>query len=227
MKIGGMNTFSLSDYPGKVAAVVFTQGCNFQCPFCHNHSLIPHNPAPDAAGIEASEVLSFLEKRRGKLDAVVVSGGEPTLQSGLPIFLGRIKDMGFAIKLDTNGSRPEMVESLLSSALVDYIAMDLKAPRKIYSRLAGIEVPTGKIARSVEKISKSGIDHEFRTTVVDGLLEERDIEEIRKWVPSGSFHRLQKFLAENALDPALRAQSSPTPRNTALDFLNLPSDQLQ
>lgn len=135
MQIGGLQKFSLLDYPGKISAVVFTQGCNFRCPYCHNPELV--DPARYQECLPEEEIFSFLETRRGKLEAVTVTGGEPTLQKSLAPFLRRIKDMGFLVKLDTNGSRPDVLEELLRQKLIDYIAMDIKAPLEKYEAVTG------------------------------------------------------------------------------------------
>ena len=204
MKIGGLNKFSLSDFPGKISAVVFTQGCNFRCPYCHNGSLIPLH-VPNDLLIPEEEFFRFLNIRGRQLDAVVVSGGEPTIQPGLFTLLWRIKSMGFLVKLDTNGSRPKVLRGLLNNKLLDYVAMDVKAPLHIYNCLTGTVLPViREIQESIALISKSGIDHEFRTTVVELLLWPEDIRSIQKLIPPGSTHRLQDFCPEHALDPALR-----------------------
>jgi len=203
MKIGGLNKFSLSDFPGKVAAVVFTQGCNFRCPFCHNKSLLPLDVEDDLL-ITEDEFFAFLDSRSDLLDAVVISGGEPTIQPDLFAFLHRIRAMGFAVKLDTNGSKPEVLKEIIENRLVDHIAMDIKAPLHIYKRLAGKVSSCEGVPESIALISKSGIDHEFRTTVVEALLTPVDMREIRKLIPIRSTYRLQKFCPEHALDPALR-----------------------
>jgi pyruvate formate lyase activating enzyme len=210
MEIGGLNTFSLSDFPGKVAAVVFTQGCNFRCPYCHNGSLNPQH-APSELLIPQEHFFEFLEYRSNRLDAVVVSGGEPTIHRDLPAFMRRIKDMGFAVKLDTNGSKPEILKEILENNLVDYIAMDIKAPLDKYKKLIGTRLSPmdkDKIKESIELISESGVDHEFRTTVVEALLTPEDMQVIRKLIPSGSTYRLQKFCPEHAFDPALRTKTN-------------------
>jgi pyruvate formate lyase activating enzyme len=204
MRIGGLNSFSLSDFPGHVAAVVFTQGCNFCCPYCHNGSLIPMVPSTGAL-IPLEEVFRFLDMRCGQLNGVVFSGGEPTLQHDISLFFHRVRSMGYKIKLDTNGSRPEVVAELLLEGLVDFIAMDIKAPFALYDRLTGVCAPKERLEESIALIAQSGIDHEFRTTVVEPLLSEDDLQVIQEMVPQGSRHRLQKFRPENALDPVLRA----------------------
>ena len=207
MKIGGLNTFSLSDFPGKVAAVVFTQGCNFNCPYCHNGSLIPQH-APSELLIPEEHFFEFLKCRRNQLDAVVVSGGEPTIHQDLPVFLRRIKDMGFAVKLDTNGSNPEVLKEILENNLVDYIAMDIKAPLTNYKKLTDTVSSSEGVQESINIISKSGIDHEFRTTAVEALLTLEDMQAIRKLVPARSTYHLQKFYPEHAFDPKLRTPTN-------------------
>lgn len=203
MEFGGFQPFTLSDFPGRVAAIAFTQGCNFRCPFCHNGELIPGEAAVRSIVSEAY-VFQFLEARRGRLEGLVVSGGEPTIHPDLPEFLRRVKAMGLQTKLDTNGSRPEMLADVMAEGLVDYIAMDIKAPFGCYERLAGRPVSTRDLEASIAAIAVSGIAHEFRTTVVDSLLSDADIEAIRAVVPRGSRHRLQPFRPEHALDHRLR-----------------------
>ena len=210
MEIGGLNTLSLSDYPGKVAAVVFVQGCNFKCPFCHNGSLIPRFVSSNLL-IPQEHFFEFLRYRSNKLDGVVVSGGEPTIHRKLPDFLKSIKDIGYAVKLDTNGSQPEMIRMVIENKLIDHIAMDIKAPLDKYTKLAGRSFVPGfaeSIKESINLIAKSGVDHEFRTTAVEPLLTPDDMRNIRVLVPAGSNYRIQKFCPENAFDPKLRKRSN-------------------
>jgi len=202
MKIGGLQPLTLSDFPGRVAAIVFTQGCNFRCPFCHNDTLLDERP-PQRRLMPVRDVFDFLQGRVDRLDGVVISGGEPTIQPGLSTFLRRVKRLGFATKLDTNGSRPDVLQNLLDECLLDYIAMDVKAPWDAYERLAGIGVPIARIKQSMTIIANSGIEHEFRTTEVRGLLSPADLQAIRQQIPSGSPHRLQVFERRHALDPRL------------------------
>jgi pyruvate formate lyase activating enzyme len=202
MKIGGFQPMTLSDFPGHVAAMIYTQGCNFRCPFCHNGSLLG---SPDRAGHQVPEahVFDVLRQRAGLLEGLVVSGGEPTLQEDLLPFLRRVRAMGLEIKMDTNGSRPEVLYQLLYEGLVDYIAMDIKAPLPCYERLAGVPVQRRKIQESIELVSQSGVAHEFRTTVVENLLSPADLEAIEAMVPYGSLHKWQKFQPENAFSAEL------------------------
>lgn len=205
MRIGGFVPVSLCDYPCRVAAVVFAQGCNFRCPWCHNGHLVP---AEAPTGLEEAAVLGRLRERRDRLGGVVVSGGEPTLQPDLPEFLLRLRDLGLAVKLDTNGSRPDVLELLLAERLVDYVAMDLKAPWEKYDRLTGGARDLVLLRRSVRLIAASGLPHEFRTTRVEALLTAADCAAVAGLVPPGSVHKWQRFRPEHSLDPALRAPSA-------------------
>ncbi len=204
MRIGGFQKFSLSDFPGRAAAIVFTQGCNFRCPFCHNGGLIPETPN-DGLLIPEEYVLSYLHSRAGRLDGLVVTGGEPTLQEDLADFLARVRKIGYRIKIDTNGSRPEVIERLISGGLVDYVSMDVKAPHRSYNRLTGVNAPIEEITRSIELLSCCGIEHEFRTTRVPSLLSDRDMEGVAEMIPDGSRFKLQTFNPSSALDRSLRA----------------------
>jgi len=202
MKIGGFDSFTLSDYPSEIAAIVFTQGCNFRCPFCHNGSLIPAN-ITEVQLIPQEKVLSELQAKSKKLDAVVISGGEPTLQPDLSDFIICCKSMGFKIKLDTNGSRPDIIEKLLQDKLLDYIAMDIKAPLESYDRLAGVKINVELIQQSISLIAQSGIPHQFRTTNVNTLLSPDDLKKIHALIPQNSPYILQDFKPDNVYNPGL------------------------
>ncbi|MFA5088437.1 MAG: anaerobic ribonucleoside-triphosphate reductase activating protein [Candidatus Omnitrophota bacterium] len=173
-----MQKFSLIDYPGKASAVVFAQGCNFRCPFCHNPELV--FPEAFSACLSLDEVLAFLEERAGRLDGVVVTGGEPTLQQGLINFLALVKRLGYFIKVDTNGSRPHVLREVIRLKLVDYLAMDIKAPLAKYPAVAGTEVSLGDIQESIGIIRDSGLEHQFRTTFYKPLLDEDDLAGARE-----------------------------------------------
>lgn len=202
MQIGGLIKLSLIDYPGKTAAVVFCQGCNFRCPYCHNKELVI--PACFGAPIPEQEIISFLVKRKGLLEGVVVSGGEPTLQKDIVSFIRKIKSFGFSVKLDTNGSRPDVLEEVIAGKWVDFIAMDIKAPLERYQQIAGVEVEAVLIRKSIEMIKGSGIAHQFRTTVVKALVNHEDFPAIRDLVEGTQSYVLQSFVArDNILDPAL------------------------
>jgi len=191
MLIGGFQKCSLIEYPGEVSAVLFTTGCNFRCTYCYNPELVfpKLHPPP----IPEKEIISFMKKRRGILDALVITGGEPTLQEDLLIFIEQVRDMGFKVKLDTNGSFPEVVEN--AAGLVDYIAMDVKGPLDKYARIAGAQLDIRKITGSIEIIKTSGVDYEFRTTVASGLLTPEDMEKIGGLISGAKLHYLQNFLA--------------------------------
>ncbi len=204
MKIGGYAPFTLSDYPGRPAAIVFAQGCNFRCPFCHNGDLLPDGPGR----LPEAEVLARLTRRRGVLTGIVVSGGEPTLQPDLADFCAALKAREFAVKLDTNGSRPDVLRALLATGVVDYVAMDVKAPPARYTQLAGVPVAWTLVAESIRLVAQSGVPHEFRTTVVPALLADRDLAAIRALLPLSSRHVQQAFRPESARDPALRTHGS-------------------
>jgi len=195
MRLGGLQKFSLSDFPGTPAAVVFTQGCNFRCPFCHNGSLLP---AVGEHELEVEEVLSWLQKRASKLEGVVVTGGEPTIHADLPVFLSRLKEMGYSTKLDSNGSRPEMLQAVIQAGLVDFIAMDIKARWVNYHKLCGVPVCLENVQKSARIIAGSGIPHLFRTTDVRELMSVDEIQEIQEMLPAGSSHIVQTFRPENA-----------------------------
>lgn len=176
MKIGGYQKSSLVHFPGKVAAVIFTQGCCWRCPYCHNRSLVFPTRFQPSTPVE--EIFDHLLLRREELDGVVVTGGEPTLQPDLTDFLRQVRQMGYQIKLDTNGSQPNVLARLLQENLLDYIAMDIKGPLSEYARFTGCEVDTGPIELSVELIKQSNIPYEFRTTLVGGLHESAHIEQL-------------------------------------------------
>ncbi len=199
MIIGGFQKFSLIDYPGKICAIVFTQGCNFRCPYCHNPELV--KPSLFGKTILEEEIFSFLEKRKGKLDAVEITGGEPTLQKDLVDFIQRIKEMGYLVKLDTNGSNPEILEIIINHELVDYIAMDIKAPLQKYKEVTHSVISPEKIKRSIRMIMNSDIKYEFRTTVVKSQLSREDIINIGKLIEGAELYILQKFILSKTLDP--------------------------
>lgn len=191
MNIGGFQPFSLSDFPGRVSALVFTQGCNFRCPYCHNRSLIPLD-APASISFTQWRIMEFLTLRQDQLDGVVITGGEPTLQPDVADFAREVKSMGLEIKLDTNGSRPDMLEPLLKEGILDHVAMDIKAPLETYDRLSGVSIDNEKIMDSIRLIRSSGIEHEFRTTAIDHLLTDNDLAIIKNLVPEGSPYIVRK-----------------------------------
>jgi len=196
MMLGGLQKLTLIDYPGKIACTVFTIGCNFRCPFCHNPELVDRAISKLSEIIEEEDFFSFLESRRGLLDGVCITGGEPTLQPDLPEFIKKIKKLGFLVKLDTNGTNPEMLVKLLEENLLDYIAMDVKAPLKVsssYKNATGTNLNLDGIRRSIKLIMGSGIDYEFRTTIVPGLHTEDGILSLAEEIRGAKKYYLQQF----------------------------------
>ncbi len=190
------------DYPGKIAAVVFTQGCNFRCPYCHNPELVL--PERFSQPIEEKEVFNFLNKRKGQIQGVVITGGEPTLQGDLIDFLARIKEMGYCVKLDTNGSNPEILRKIIDLHLVDYIAMDIKAPLGKYSQLTSLKDCPERVRQSIDIILRSQVSHEFRTTLAPPIVSQEDLPQIVSFIKDAQKFRLQKFvLRDNVLDKEL------------------------
>ena len=194
MIVGGIQWTTLLDYPGRVAATVFTAGCNYRCPFCHNPELVlPELVAKAGVALE-EDFFDELAERLGFLDAIVISGGEPTLQPDLLTIAERIKHLGYLVKLDTNGSHPEVLQSALAGGLLDYVAMDIKAPIDKYEQVVGTVVDTNCIQQSISLIQQSGTDYEFRTTVAPGLSKE-DLFRIADWISGSKAYWLQTFQA--------------------------------
>lgn len=195
MLIGGLQKTSLLDFPEKISAIVFTAGCNFRCGYCHNPELIK------PVALVKDDVFAFLKTRMGKLDGVVITGGEPCLQKELPEFIEEIKSMGYAVKLDTNGSFPEMLEKVLPD--LDYAAMDIKAPLEKYTEIVNVPVNTDNIFKSIRMLQNSGIDYEFRTTVLESQLTFEDFESIGRLLNGSKKYILQKFVPSKILDEEL------------------------
>ncbi len=191
MLIAGLQKLTLLDYPGKTACTLFTPGCNFRCPFCHNALLVTDRVENF---ISEEEFFTFLSKRKGILDGVCITGGEPTLQKDLVPFTEKIKAMGFLLKLDTNGYRPDVLGEIISKGLADYIAMDIKASPEKYASATGIsDLDFSLISESIELIEKSGIPHEFRTTVTNELHEEKDFEKMLSLFSCDTPYFIQQF----------------------------------
>jgi pyruvate formate lyase activating enzyme len=189
MKIGGFQKTSLLDYPDEISAIIWTVGCNFNCPFCYNVDLIKGN----AAQFSEEELLDFLKKRKGLLDGLVITGGEPLMQKDITDFCEKVKKLGYVVKIDTNGTYPEKLQELIDKKLVDYIAMDIKAPKKKYNELSGVKVDIKKIQESIDVVRKSGVDYEFRTTFIPEFLTQKDIVEIGKWLKGSKRFYIQQF----------------------------------
>ena len=213
MIIGGLQKFSLLDFPGYLAAIIFTQGCNFRCQFCYNPMLVwPINEADKLQNKKFSEekekgyplisedsLFSFLRARLGKLDAIVITGGEPTLHPDLPQFIAKIRKLSFKIKLDTNGTNPKMLGKLIKDKMLDYIAMDIKASPVKYKETTQVKPNLNNIRKSLKLIVESGLPYEFRTTVVPGLLSEGDIDSIGRMIEGADKWYLQKFKNDTPL----------------------------
>jgi pyruvate formate lyase activating enzyme len=221
MNIGGHQKLTLIDFPGHLATTIFTVGCNFRCPFCHNPELV------FGAGIKAldtenkmeQEFFAFLNKRRGKLEGVCITGGEPTLQPDLIEFIKKVRAMGFLIKLDTNGARPDVLKRLLDLKLLDFVAMDIKNQLGRYSETVGVKVDTERIKLSAELIKNSRLPYEFRTTVVPGIHTEEDFLEIAKWLIGARSYYLQEYREDVILDNKLKQKT----RNNKIDLERIKS----
>lgn len=198
MQIAGLQKTSLVDYPAKIATVIFTLGCNFRCPYCHNPNLI--TAVSSDSLFDETVVFDFLKQRQGKIDAVVVSGGEPTIQKKLKKFFQKIKDLGFLAKLDTNGTNPDLLLDLVDSHLIDYVAMDIKAPLEKYTDVVCRNVDILKIQESIDFLIQCCVDYEFRTTVVKSQLTINDFEKIGYLLSGAKRYYLQKFVNTTTLN---------------------------
>ena len=193
MKVTGIQKLTLLDYPGVVACTVFTAGCNFRCPFCHNAMLVLPEQIDDEC-LTDDEVFGFLKKRRGVLDGVAVTGGEPLLHADMPEFLARVKELGYKIKLDTNGSNPELLSEIIKNKLVDRVAMDIKNAPEEYARTIGLEsFDIAPVERSKEMLLSGETDYEFRTTVVKGIHTKESLIGAAKWIEGAKEYYLQQF----------------------------------
>lgn len=208
MKIYGLNKTTLLDYPGKVAASVFLGGCNFRCPFCHNSSLVLQPSLQPE--IPREEIIAFLKKRRSILEGVCISGGEPTLSSDLEDFIGEIHRLGYPVKLDTNGTNPEMLKTLAQKGLISMAAVDIKACPENYPALCGISSPDlSSIRETADFLLNGTLDYEFRTTVVKELHTEKDFVEIGRWLKGAKAYYLQAYRdSERVLQPGFSSYSS-------------------
>jgi pyruvate formate lyase activating enzyme len=222
MIIGGLQKFSLLDYPGKISAIIFTQGCNFRCHFCYNPMLVGPKKSDKVkikeskternekdqtqAGssqddksfesVKEADLFCFLKNRVGKLDAIVITGGEPTLHNDLPDFIKKIKELGYLIKLDTNGTNPEMLKALVKNRLIDYLAMDIKAPIDKYESVVGVKLDFENIKKSVKIIIDSGLGYEFRTTMVPELTYQKDVADMGEIIKGANQWFLQVFKSD-------------------------------
>jgi len=225
MKIGGLQKFSLIDYPGRICATIFTQGCNFRCPYCHNPELV--DPQRYGPIFPEAEIFSFLEKRIGKLEAVAVTGGEPTLQPDLEDFLQKIKDSGYLVKLDTNGSNPGVIERLIKKRLVDFWAMDVKGPLEKYRQIAGVDLDLDDILKSIALIIAAGAEHEFRTTVVRSLLDRKDLAQVVKRIKGAKAYALQGFVPVKTLNDGFLNEDTYLPEEFSAFKKEFESEELR
>lgn len=192
MFLAGLQKLTLLDYPGHVACTVFTAGCNLRCPFCHNSDLVLPERKPERLNEE--EFFSLLKKRQGILEGVCVTGGEPLLQPDIADFLQRIKTLGYAVKLDTNGTRPQVLRRLVEEGLVDFVAMDIKNSPARYGETAGLaDMDLSPVRESVDYLLSGVVDYEFRTTVAAELHTEQDMEEIARWLSGAKQYAIQNF----------------------------------
>ncbi len=192
MNIQGLQKLTLLDFPGKMACTVFTAGCNLRCPFCHNSPLVINPPKESAYSVE--DIIDFIESRRGRLDGVAITGGEPLMQPDIEDFIAEIKGRGFAVKLDTNGTYPDKLKSLVEKGLLDYVAMDVKSGEKGYPQCVGIgNYDLTKVNESIDYLMQGKVDYEFRTTVAKGLHTPEDIEQLGQRLKGARRHYLQAF----------------------------------
>lgn len=205
MLLGGLQKTTFIDYPGKIAATVFTVGCPFRCPWCYSGEIVLPDKIEKQPRISDDYFFDFLKERMGLLDGVVICGGEPCIYEDLPAFCQKIKELGYFVKLDTNGFNPEMLEFLIKKKIVDYVAMDIKAPLDDlkYKRAVGVKVDLSKIKESIKTIKDSNIEYEFRTTVVPTIHTKADILEIAKEISPAKRYYLQNFRPEKTINPEL------------------------
>jgi len=209
LEIKGYVPTSLIDYPGKICSVIFLPDCNFRCPFCQNPDLILK--PKEMPNVDIKNIIEHLKSRYGWIDGVCITGGEPTLHVALPQLLSEIKKLGFLIKLDTNGTNSKMLKQLIDRKLVDYIAMDIKAPLENYEDVVKTKVEKNNVKESIDIIRKSGIDYEFRTTVVPKLIKKDDIKRIGEWLKGSKMYCIQQFRPDKTLDKSFENEKSYTP----------------
>jgi len=223
MKLCGIEKLSLVDFDGYVSATVFTGGCNFLCGFCHNSALV--TGGENLAEIPEEEILSYLKKRQGILEGLCITGGEPTLHKDLPAFCEKVKSLGYKIKLDSNGTNPEMLKTLYTNGLIDYCAMDIKNDKDNYGAIIGIDgFDTKKVEKSVEFLMTSGIDYEFRTTIMQEYHKEDNIKAIASWIAGAKKYFLQKYKdSENCITRGL----NPVDTATAQHFVKILEEKIE
>lgn len=208
MRIKGFVESSLIDFPARICSVIFTPGCNFRCPFCHNPELVVDDKTE---GIDENTILEYLTKHKKWIDGVVISGGEPLLQADIENFLVKIKELGMQVKIDTNGSNPDLLNELMQKKLVDFIAMDIKSSIETYEKTTNVPVNIENIKRSVELIMNSHLEYEFRTTIVPKFIDENEIKKIAELIKGADKYVLQQFRNDVTLDESFKNERSYTP----------------
>ena len=217
VEIGGLQKTTLIDFPGRIAATVFLIGCNFRCPWCYSSELVLPEKIKKQPRISEKEFFDFLKERKGLLEACVLCGGEPTIHQELPDFMKKIKELGYLVKLDTNGSNPQMLKKLINDNLLDYVAMDIKLPKEKYPKIFGKKVKIKDIEESIKILKQGKIDYEFRTTVVPTILKKEDIIKMARWIGPAKKYYLQNFRAEKTIDPKFE-KIKPYPENYLLEI---------
>jgi len=217
MQIGGLQKLTLIDFPGRISTTVFLTGCNFRCPFCYSSELVLPEKIKNQPKISEKEFFKFLKERKKLIEGVVLCGGEPTTSKRLIPLIKKIKKMGFSVKLDTNGSDPALLKKLIDKKLIDYVAMDIKAPKEKYSEVAGTKVDVKKIQKSIDILKEGKIDYEFRTTVVPTIHTKEDILKIARWISPAKKYFLQNFRPEKTIDPKFE-KIKPYPQEFLLEI---------
>jgi len=223
MQIKSVQKVTLIDYPGLIASTIFVGACNFRCDYCYNKQLV-YSPG-SIPTLDEDNLFKDLEARKNFIEGVVVTGGEPTLQAGIEVFIEKIKKLGLSVKLDSNGSRPEVIKRLIDSKLIDYVAMDIKAPLDRYSEIAGIEINTSKIKESVSLLKSSSVDYEFRTTVWDGAFSKEDFTKMYELIKNAKSYFIQNMYPFFSMKPKLLY--SPMSKKDILPILELGKSYVQ
>jgi pyruvate formate lyase activating enzyme len=220
MLLGGLQKLTLVDYPSKIAATVFTSGCNFRCPFCQNPELVLPERMKKQPQINENDFFDFLKSRQGLLDGICLTGGEPTIQPDLPKFIRQIKNLGFLVKLDTNGYNPSVLDKLVKKKLVDYLAMDIKSSPERYSQATGLKLDLKNIQKSIDLVKNSGLDYEFRITVVPTVVDKKEVKKIGQWIQGVKLVALQQFQNQKTLDKRFK-KIKPYLEETLKEFLEI------
>ena len=217
MEIGGLQKLTLIDFPGRIAATVFLIGCDFRCPWCYSSELVLPEKIKKQPRVLEREFFNFLKKRKGFLEGLVLCGGEPTIHKDLPNFIRKIKKLGYLVKLDTNGSNPKMLKKLIENKLVDYVAMDIKAPPEKYNKSAGVKLDIKKIQKSIDILKEGRVDYEFRSTILSRFHTKEDVINMAKWIKGTKKYYLQNFRPEKTIDPKFE-KIKPYPQEYLLEI---------